>query len=175
MFFDTSTQLKTWSMPRKRGTSPKRRFMSMSATAGVGSRRAMLSARLTAIVVVPTPPFPPKMLMIWPFRCGPDAAGDGVAAPSRILERAARTSASLTGWEKNSFTPIRRAWMRTSGLAFFDVRKNSRAPPAAFVRPRYSKSCAGSSPISRIRMSGGSGSSPRWTRNPSIEEITVAI
>ena len=149
--------------------------MSMRATAGDGSRRAMLSARLTAIVVVPTPPLPPKMLMIWPFRWGPAAAGDGAVMPSRIFERAARTSASLTGWGKNSFTPIRRAWMRTSGLTVFDVRKNSRAPPASFVRFRYSKSCAGSSPISRIRMSGGSGSSLRWTRNPSIEEITAAI
>ena len=171
MFFETSTQLKTCSRLRKSGISPNSRFMSMMATESVPSSRTRLSARFTAIVVVPTPPLTPRTLMICPLRTGPLCAAGVGSEPSLSLSRALRSSASLTGWGMNSFTPMRMAWISTSGFVLLHVMKNSRALFVALARFRVSKSRIVSSPISKTRRSDGIVSWALWIKNPSIEAI----
>ena len=94
--------------------------------------------------------------------------------PSRNLSRAFLTSPSLSGWGMNSFTPMRRAWIRTSGLVLLEVMKNSPALPVALARVSASKSFTVSSPISRMSRSAGIVSCALWTRNPSIEAMRTA-
>ena len=141
--------------------------MSTKATDWMFFCAAKAIARLTATVVVPTPPLLPNICTIRPFLTVSFSSAFSLLCLN--LSKAWSNSSFFSGWGKNSFAPALKACKITEGSELLDVKKISPTTSSSSSEWMRLNSLSVSPPSSKIRRSGRRVSPLLWTLKPSTD------